>query len=93
MTPFRIRERLRTWAAAKLFKLIGLDLGELEQVQSEPPPPDDNVVPMVGDSPFLGEDAMSFIATSSQTSAPKVPEPELPLVGSVEERLAKLRRW
>ena len=89
MTPWHLRERVSRWLTKKL---TGIDFDALEMIEPEPPPPSERVVVMPADAPFLGADAMEMLAQPKASSP--APVPELPLVGSAEERLARARpRW
>jgi len=91
MTPWGIRKRLHRWL---ILKLTGLDFEALDNMEPDPEPPasEDEVNAIPDDSPFLGNEAASLLAIARKS--PILAPSTEPLVGSVEERVARTRqRW
>ncbi len=87
MTPWQLRRRLRAW----LFdKLLGDFLSEPVEPEPEPAPRGESVIEVADGTPLLDAEALAMLAP--RVTQPRQEEPsEPPLVGSVEERLARYR--
>lgn len=87
MTPWRLRRRLREW----LFdKLLGDFLSEPIETEPEPEPREETVDAVDASTPLVDDEAMSMLSLRAVPTRKEEPEP-VPLIGSVEERLARYR--
>ncbi len=88
MTPFHLRARFKNWL---LQRLLGIDASSLAEPPTEDPaPPVDHVTPLPADAPFIGADAAEFLAAPPVRKQPLAAK-DLPLEGSVEERLLRYK--
>lgn len=87
MTRWGLRRRLREW----LFdQLLGDFLSAPIEPDPEPPAPEESVVVVDPSTPLLDDEALSMLAPRAPQPSKVEPEPP-PLIGSVEERLARYK--
>jgi hypothetical protein len=86
MTPFRLRARLRALVRSYLFDLL-FDDQDAKPEQVEPKPVEQ--APIEPDAPLISNEALGMIAPPRKPT-PRASAPT-PLVGSAEERLARMR--